>query len=254
MKSMLLVLVLITTAATAAIRPSGTALETFYGKEFYMSFPNAVTKEMLHQLLNSTNQVVLGYTGARKIMFGQLYKNTDNRGHYVTDVYCHKNFYFNDVDDALNMHSDVNTEHTWPQSKFSGRFNKEMQKSDLHHLFPTDSEANSKRANFDFGEVADGENELNMRDCDPSALGHSGGEHFAPPAPHRGNVARALFYFATRYNMNIDKNQEAYLRKWHKADPVDELELKRHETIFSNQKNRNPFVDHPELVDVIKDF
>jgi hypothetical protein len=43
------------------------------------------------------------------------------------------------------------------------------------------------------------------------------------------------------------------LRRWHEQDPVDERELRRNEAIFGMQENRNPFVDHPEWVDVIYD-
>ena len=38
---------------------------------------------------------------------------------------------------------------------------------------------------------------------------------------------------------------------WHNADPVDSFEIRRNNTIYSFQKNRNPFIDHPELVDYI---
>jgi deoxyribonuclease I len=249
MKGLILSLVLVATSALAS-----TNRQVFYGQEFYQNFPKGISKDSLTELLNEKRQTVLGYNGARKVMFGQLYKLNDSRGTYVLDVYCNKKFYFRDVTDALNMHSDVNTEHTWPQSRFSGRYNKDMQKSDLHHLFPTDSEANSRRANYDFGEVEDGDDNLRMNDCEISQLGSRGGDHFDPPTSHRGNVARALFYFSTRYDMEIDKTQETYLRKWHKEDPIDENERQRHETIYENQKNRNPFIDHPELVDTIKDF
>ena len=40
--------------------------------------------------------------------------------------------------------------------------------------------------------------------------------------------------------------------EWHKADPVDACEILRNNKVESSvQKNRNPFVDHPEWVDVI---
>jgi hypothetical protein len=38
---------------------------------------------------------------------------------------------------------------------------------------------------------------------------------------------------------------------WHWADPVDNFERNRNNVIDSMQGNRNPFIDHPELVDYL---
>jgi hypothetical protein len=37
----------------------------------------------------------------------------------------------------------------------------------------------------------------------------------------------------------------AVLMKWHRQDPPSDLEIARHEYIYSIQKNRNPFIDNP---------
>lgn len=42
--------------------------------------------------------------------------------------------------------------------------------------------------------------------------------------------------------------------EWHKADPVDSFEIRRNDVIYSFQKNRNPFIDHPEYVESIWDI
>lgn len=270
MKRLLLTLVFLTSLTAAAQERYA-----YYGEDFYRNFPR-ITKDELHNILNSAHipvkggydrivnscrdangscyqQNVLGYTNARKVMFGELDKEQDNRGTFVRDVYCDRKFYFSNVDDALRRHDDVNTEHTWPQSKFSRNFNKDMQKSDLHHLYPTDSKANSRRGNYRFGDVPAHQDSLDLDYCSISRFGKRDNV-FNPPQEHQGNVARALFYFATRYNLKIHPAEEVILRLWDKMDPVDQEEITRHEKIFQYQKVRNPFVDHPELTDAIGDF
>ncbi len=197
----------------------------------------------------------VGYDQARIIMFGERDLEIKNNQKFVTDVYCGKRFTFNSTSEVGNMHANVNIEHTWPQSKFSNQFEKGMQKSDMHHLYLTDSKANSQRGNHEFGVAGNAANELTVDKCDNSTLFRGdGGMLFEPPKGHRGNVARSLFYFAVRYHMVISKNQEKALREWHKADPVDATEKTKHEIVAEYQNVRNPFVDFPQLVDQISDF
>lgn len=203
----------------------------------------------------------LGYTMARRILFGQLHLETTPDGHYaVRDVYCQHltvdaEFERNPPGPGQIPDSNViNAEHTWPQSRFSTKFNKDMQKSDLHILYPAMAEANTSRSNNEFSDVVS----TITSPCKPSKRGYSsrGTTHiyFEPPDNHKGNAARAIFYFAVRYNLHISPDEEESLKAWHHLDPVDDFERKRHETIFAKQKDRNPFIDHPELVDLIHDF
>ena len=41
------------------------------------------------------------------------------------------------------------------------------------------------------------------------------------------------------------------LIQWHYDDPVDDFEINRNEIIYEFQENRNPFIDHPNLVSFI---
>ena len=70
----------------------------------------------------------------------------------------------------------------------------------------------------------------------------------------RGDIARAHFYFAVRYNQPIPQDEENILRAWHHEDPVDARERKRNNEIEKVQLNRNCFVDRPDFVDLIADF
>lgn len=198
------------------------------------------------------NQLSLGYKGARKVLFGKLHLEKDGEGYFIKDVYCRKDFRRRHTrmgPGQIPNSNVVNCEHTWPQSKFSSRFSKGLQKSDLHHLFPTDSHANSMRGNHPFGNL-DSANTVGQ-DCSAS---YSTRSKFEPPTEHKGNVARALFYFSTRYQIKIDRYQEQTLREWHIQDPVDAEEMERNQKIYEIQKNRNPYIDMPELVDMISNF
>jgi len=271
-------LLLLSTSLLAQVDQKVSAKEwAYYGQNFYgqIKSQKEISKESLYSILNGThistsgkfdsisgscvgecyNHRTVGYDSARKILFGELFVQKDNSGLFVMDVYCGKIFHYAQVADISHMGSEVNIEHTWPQSKFNKSYDKGMQKSDMHHLYPTDSDANNKRASHEFGMNENSRDELNVQGCDMSKLiGAGEGLLFTPPSQHRGNVARSLFYFSVRYKLMISSSQEKVIRAWHDSDPVDAEEASRHEIISKYQSVRNPFIDHPELVGMIQDF
>ncbi len=191
----------------------------------------ALKKKLLSLIKNHTS---VGYQGAQDIVFETL----DNVNGYVECVYTGRKL----KTDKEPPATDMNIEHSWPQSKGA----EGIAKCDLHHLFPADAKANGKRGNFPFGWVKNAKWEQGG-----SKLGDS---IFEVRPQQRGNTARAMFYFAVRYGYDIAGKQEKVLREWHKEDPVDDYERKRCDKIENYQHNRNPFVDHPEFVDMIEDF
>ena len=75
-----------------------------------------------------------------------------------------------------------------------------------------------------------------------------------PGDHHRGDVARILFYMDIRWGALTNLSNIGDLNtliSWHNLDPVDDFEINRNNLIHDYQKNRNPFIDHPELVDKI---
>lgn len=130
-----------------------------------------------------------------------------------------------------------NREHTWAKSH--GNFGTSRGRgTDGHHLRATDAKENSRRGNKDFAE--------------------SGG--YLPPKSARGDVARIIFFMGTRWGMTVDNKTSGTsarhgklndLLKWHNEDPVDPYEIRRNNVIFGYQNNRNPFIDHPELVELV---
>lgn len=140
--------------------------------------------------------------------------------------------------------------------------------SDIWHVYPTDGKINGMRSNNPFGEVGSGasssKNEFSKwGKC--VTPGYSG-TVFEPNDEYKGDFARTYFYFATRYQSQINNWggifissyphivgwQLNMLLRWHEQDPVSQKELDRNEAVYdSRQGNRNPFIDYPELVDLI---
>lgn len=115
--------------------------------------------------------------------------------------------------------------------------------ADAHHIRAEDSPENSSRNNRNYGVDYNG----------PS--GSQGSWH--------GDVARALFYMAVRYNglnvVNGDPSDAvlgqigdlATLLTWNTSDPSDDFEMNRNNIVYTWQMNRNPFIDYPSLADYL---
>jgi hypothetical protein len=114
--------------------------------------------------------------------------------------------------------------------------------ADAHHIRAEDGPENSLRGNKDYGEYV-------------GPIGTQGSWH--------GDVARALFYMAVRYNALSVVNGNpanttvgqigdlALLLQWNHADPKDDFEMNRNNYIYTWQVNRNPFIDYPNLADYV---
>ena len=218
-----------------------------------------VSKELLFKETVSFHSPV-SYNRARELIFGFLYLEGSSPQTYSIDTYyCNQTLTNKDFAKANQLapmqipdNNVVNVEHAWPQSRFTDQFSKSFQKADLHILFPTLSYINSIRGNFPFGEVV----KVKQSPCSQAALGQNiqGEQVFEPDDVIKGDMARATFYFSTRYKLNIDPIQEETLRRWHKMDPPDSREIELNEKIDKIQKNRNPFIDRTDYVDQISDF
>jgi hypothetical protein len=158
----------------------------------------------------------------------------------------------------------INCEHTVPQSFFN--YNNPM-KSDLHHLYPVYERWNSTRSNNSFAEIPDNKTVKWMyKDIESKVKPAENLDEYAeyykqtfePRESHKGNLARAIFYFFTMYPKITDKHKNVRtindvcdiktLYIWHLSDPVDKKELERNTLIDSLQGNRNPYIDNPSYV------
>lgn len=190
--------------------------------------------------LHEKSHLRISYYDARMEMFSSL----DNTEGLVECVYTGTIVETTTIPSNLEM----NAEHTWPQSlgALDG-----AAKSDLHHIFPVTSQINSIRNVHPFCEV-----HTVVRQVEDAKLGDDakGKRCFEPRDWHKGQVARAMFYFAAVYQQNIADDEEAVLRKWHREYPVSVDERVRAEKIQIFQGSSQPFVKYPQLVDHISDF
>ncbi len=197
----------------------------------------------------------------------------------VLTVYRNKSVDFLDHTQATGW----NREHTWPSSYgFTNDGSCNYPFTDLHHLMPADWDYNSARGNRPFDEC--------IVSCAAYPVdGFPGENNFGAGAgptgswevwtQRRGDIARAMFYLAVRYEggfhgvtgcaepdliltdnraqivSNTSQNYSpAYmgirstLLEWHLGDPVDTFECDKNDVVFGFQGNRNPFIDHPEWV------
>lgn len=157
-------------------------------------------------------------------------------------------------------------EHAWPNSR--GDFGTvQGPGTDLHNLKPCDLSVNSARSNrwFDYGDTYYYDDGVNT-----GSLTSYVDFVWEPRDEVKGDVARIIFYMATRYEgeegeidlevVNYFPADDSYeplmallqtLREWNEMDPVDDFERNRNDVIYSYQNNRNPFIDHPEFVEKI---
>ncbi len=224
-----------------------------FSTQSYSLSSGSKVSDLRDQLFDETshNHYSISYKQARRSLLGHMAIIMKNDNYFVKDVYCEADYMSPGLGKIPNNNV-INVEHTWPQSKFGGS-DRRSQKSDLHHLYPTDSQLNSIRGNYPFGEVVE---DTSYTKCPQSHIGYdkNGQRTFEPPAKHKGNVARALFYFSVRYKISISDSEESALRQWHYQDPVDTQELLRNDQVEGYQGNRNPFIDEPHLVGLISNF
>ena len=157
-----------------------------------------------------------------------------------------------------------NREHVWPKSHgFPDEDDNAY--SDVHNLKPCDRSVNSSRGtkDYDFG----GSQHSEATDCLTDS------DSWEPPNSVKGDIARILFYMVVRYDPGFDHENNIFdlelvdyttpnnndpifgklssLIQWHFDDPVDDFEINRNEIVFGFQQNRNPFIDHPNLVNFL---
>ena len=189
----------------------------------------------------------------------------------------------------------INREHIWPKGAGFHANGNGGARGDLMHLWSANGHTNNKHSNYYYGYVdktKSYENEAtDIAECANNFLGLSktlGGSTkvFEPQDSDKGDIARACFYMAARYNNyagndSVDTNNpnlqlvndlsswsnSGYtsnsttigklgiiqdLLDWNRLDPPDEFEIHRNNLCYNNfTNNRNPFIDFPCWADAI---
>ena len=159
-----------------------------------------------------------------------------------------------------------NREHVVPQSLFS---ESSPMVSDIHFIRATDGKVNGMRSNYPFGTVSSPSfTSKNGSKLGPSTSTGYTATVFEPIDEFKGDIARMIFYFVTRYESKLSTftsggmlGNTAYpglqtweqnvLLAWAAQDPVSPAEINRNNAAYTFQGNRNPYIDHPEWVQAV---
>ena len=231
------------------------------------SLEGNLLKLALHNIINEHTE--FPYTSTSTDVWDIL-KQTDKDPNDSTKVILFYTGWSVDAAQEWNSGNGWSREHIWSKSR--GNFgSKKGAGTDAHHLRPADPSVNSAKNNrwFDTCSVAYLDNG-NYTGCFTSLTDWV----WQPRDEVKGDVARMVFYMATRYEgtngepdlelidyLPVDNNTSdpfyaklSTLIQWHYEDSVDNWERKRNDIIYYDfQNNRNPFIDHPEYVGLIWD-
>ena len=247
----------------------------FIGLQSSAAIPNGYYSTAMgkanRELMLSLHQKIKGHY---KVSYDKLwtnFKTTDCNGTTIIDRYSNSQFTYST--DQCGKYSGVgdcyNREHSVPNSWWGGVAS-DTAYTDMHHMFPVDGWVNSERGNYPFGDCANGVAKGTGKLGTCTFSGYNG-TVFEVADEYKGDFARVYFYFATRYMLRIGdftngtgsvvftaSNYQGLtnwainqLLEWHRNDPVSSVETKRNDAVYGIQNNRNPFVDHPELVEYI---
>ena len=200
-----------------------------------------------------------------------------------------------------NPGSKVNREHVFPKSYgFANKSGKDFlpyAATDMHNLHMGEANNNQHgHNNYPFGNVADkNDAEQITSSISGKVTGYLGKNKngipvYEPLDKDKGDIARSIFYMATRYHTydsSLDNNPALRLSdtpldlynakksitasetkdnpatygmltdllSWNELDPVSNAEIHRNNLVYTNiSNNRNPFIDYPSWARICFDL
>jgi len=211
-------------------------------------------KSALHSIID--NHIEFSYNALRDYILKKTDEDPENSNNVI--------LLYSGISRSKSMFGgnsgEWNREHVWAKSH--GDFgNDPPAGTDAHHIRPTDVQVNSIRGNLDFD--IGGNPVSGAPGCKVDQ------DSFEPRDEVKGDVARMIFYMATRYeggsgepDLEVVDRVNTYplpehgklsvLLQWNALDPPDDFEENRNNVIYYDyQENRNPFIDHPEYAESI---
>ena len=236
--------------------------------KYYSDLDGKAGNNLIDAIKNTiSSHTVLSYNDVRADRSGVDY----NAQGYVWDMYSNCSFQKSDYCTGTDFNDCdcYNREHSLPKSWW-GSSQSEPMYTDLHHVIPTDGNANTQRSAWAFDNVKSVK-WSNSAGAKQGTGMHISGDVFEVPDQYKGDFARIYFYMITCYNnknfcqggkgsqyftysggragfTNVAAN---ILLLWANGDPVSDKEINRNNKVYNKQGNRNPFVDLPDLYDYI---
>ena len=235
--------------------------------EYYTSIDGtkggAALKTALYNLIKNHKQI--SYGSGTSSTWGAFYTTDaviENGQRRVLDMYSNEKRYFGSKGSAV---SGMNIEHSVAKSWWGGGKNNAY--CDLHHLNPSDQNANSRKSNYPLGELTSVSWDNGVTFVGKANIDGSSQNAYEPCDEYKGDFARTFMYMFTCYQdltweytwMNYENSTYPTLKpwavelllKWHKQDPVSEKEVNRNNAVHAVQGNRNPYIDYPQLADYV---
>lgn len=223
----------------------------------------AALKAALHDIIRPIKDNLLDYGSGEGSTWSGFYITDRTSDNQVIDRYSNDIRYFTNSTSAV---SGMNIEHSFPKSWWGGSNNNAYK--DLYNLMPCEQKINSSKSNYAMGKVTNVKVNNGCTKVGTGSVGGGSAQLWEPADKWKGDFARDYFYMVTAYSdltwtsngLDMLENNDwptmqqwAYtlLLQWAKDDPVDDIERKRNDDVYSIQKNRNPFVDFPYLAEYI---
>ena len=247
---------------------------------------------------------ISGYNAQTKIITGYVYGTSNSD--VGTNPYLHALYVNRDVTNQTrawgNHEQDqwgINQEHVWAKScGFENESPAAGARGDLMHLWAGNGRVNGNtHSNYYYGYVDQTKTYNDAGSYASTLSGNLRGTSktlggsvtvFEPQDSDKGDIARAIFYMAARYNylsgsdsdgidagnpnLEIVNNVTSWqnsgyqsststtgkmgilqdLLEWNRLDPPDQWEIHRNNLLYNNfTNNRNPFIDFPSWADAI---
>ena len=243
-------------------------LSQFVGQKDYYSSIDGVKggkelKDALHNLIKEHKQIPYG-SGVSST-WGAFYVTdaVEEEGRRrVIDMYSGNVRYFDGEGSSVDG---MNIEHSVAKSWWGGGENDAY--FDLHHLNPADAEANGRKNNYPLGELTSVTWQNGVAFVGKADIAGVSQNAYEPCDEYKGDFARIYMYIFTCYQnlkwkytwMNYAGSTYPTLKpwavemllRWHRQDPVSQMEIERNNAVYRLQGNRNPFVDYPQLADYV---